>query len=142
MRGITEKRYTSETPPVERITINHRKFINGRRPANNIRHLDPTEIPIFKIGEELAGVDRAVPIFAPLGLLIVDSELRNPIDQRAAFSFRGEADRITNEFLLFVTGHHHRAARQEGRPFRCCPPEHATAPNRVAFVLIKMAPHK
>ncbi|MEC8201299.1 MAG: hypothetical protein VX085_17295, partial [Pseudomonadota bacterium] len=69
-----------------------------RRPANNIRHRDPTEIPIFKIGEELAGVDRAVPTFAPPGLLIVDSELRNPIDQRAAFSFRSAADRKKTYF--------------------------------------------
>ena len=98
-------------------------------------------LPIFALREELAGVDRAVPIFAPPGRLIVDSELRNLIDQRAAFSFRGAADRITNEFLIFVTGHHHRAARQEGRPFRRCPPEHTTAPNRVAFVRIKMVPH-
>ena len=62
MRGVAEQRQPAEAPARQRILIDHRIFQDGVGAADELRHVEPVEVPVRHGGEEIFQLAAPVPV--------------------------------------------------------------------------------
>ena len=72
-------------------------------------------MPVREGRQEIAPVGLTVPVFAPVGAVGREAQLRDPVGQRASGVEMGPRDRIADELLVGMAGHEHGPAGQERR---------------------------
>ena len=126
----------------ERIAVDERVFVGPWAVADQVRHVEPVEIPVLEPGQEFVQLRCAVIVFAAPLIGRRHVTFGNPVDLVFARCVRRLRDRIADEFQGFMPGRDHGAAGQERIRRRDAAPQDAPVPDRRAFPGIEFFAHR
>ena len=132
--GIPDESHSPIDPPLGGVAVHHRVLPHLVGAADQRRDIEPVEVPLEELPEEHGRVDFLIPTGGIPTSGGVEREFRDPVLALESGRLINRADRVVDEPLLEIPDERERGSCADRWAVRGSPPEHGSAPSRVAFL--------